>query len=716
MEADAIAANGNGLHTKSVVLGMGVIPGTPFQFFSPDGTRTILRAGDMLWEADRVTAETAYAVSAYAYAALKYRAQKVSEPPLMVVKRDKDGNEEWVPSHPLEEILDDPSPDYDMAQLLKRTQLYLDLTGQVLWVKDDDAAGRPGRLTPYCASEFSVEQTRSRIYGRFRVETADGGQWLQPERVVFFQEMNPADWHQGQGIVDVMLRTLNLGHSTMLAVRAMLRNAVWPSVVVTADKDWNPDPVAWEQYKALLDSYALPQNKGKPMALTGGGRAQVIQLSIGNLIPTELLDRVESVVASVSGVPAVVLQSLVGLKNSPWSQMSEAHRQCAVDTIRPLWTEYENRLTRQLLWVPKRDRMMRVKFDTSDVPALQRDRKSDSEIMKAAKEARICSRNELRLMIGLEPSDDAADDELPEFEPAPPPALAAGAGPDGEGEGGDGADEEDEAPEKPTVEKMRAALQEQHKLAEQAEREVRWKVWDSGVQGQELGWLLMASGQLDEDRATMLRLTRETLEATKADEPKPTPESVRRLIEKIQRVDLAKAWRKKAQPMVRATAQHAVAGVATEIGVSFSVLQPGIAPYVQTHAAELVTGISDTTKQALKDLLEQALTESSSMAEITQGIADAGVFMPSRAQLIARTETTAVSNGASRAALEDFQARTDAVVEKSWLSARDARVREEHAALDDGEWIPVDDEFDNGLTEPSEPNCRCTLLYRVRED
>jgi uncharacterized protein with gpF-like domain len=49
-----------------------------------------------------------------------------------------------------------------------------------------------------------------------------------------------------------------------------------------------------------------------------------------------------------------------------------------------------------------------------------------------------------------------------------------------------------------------------------------------------------------------------------------------------------------------------------------------------------------------------------------------------------------------------------------WLSARDSRVRDEHVELD-GQEKDVDEAFSNGLQQPGEPNCRCTLTYRVLE-
>jgi len=50
---------------------------------------------------------------------------------------------------------------------------------------------------------------------------------------------------------------------------------------------------------------------------------------------------------------------------------------------------------------------------------------------------------------------------------------------------------------------------------------------------------------------------------------------------------------------------------------------------------------------------------------------------------------------------------------KQWITARDDRVRDEHAAMD-GETVPLDGMFSNGMEGPGEPNCRCGIVTPVR--
>jgi len=81
-----------------------------------------------------------------------------------------------------------------------------------------------------------------------------------------------------------------------------------------------------------------------------------------------------------------------------------------------------------------------------------------------------------------------------------------------------------------------------------------------------------------------------------------------------------------------------------------------------------------------------------------------GDISQNRATLIARTESTFANN----AGFQEAYAESKVVNGKEWISARDSRVRAEHAKLD-GVIVGAHDRFPNGLHYPQEPNCRCVI-------
>ena len=85
---------------------------------------------------------------------------------------------------------------------------------------------------------------------------------------------------------------------------------------------------------------------------------------------------------------------------------------------------------------------------------------------------------------------------------------------------------------------------------------------------------------------------------------------------------------------------------------------------------------------------------------------------------MSRTEVVGASNYGS------FEgAKQSAVVKtKTWVSSRDERVRDSHTVID-GETVPLEQAYSNGLMYPGDPSgsgtevihCRCTQAYGTEE-
>ena len=664
--------------------------------------RVVYLSGTVPGDAQEVRRNTAYAAAAYLYAAIRYRAENVAEPPLRVIERTEDGDE-ILEDHPIYALLDDPSPDYDMGEIVELTQTYWDLDGDALWVKDDNLTGATGLLTPFSGSEYDVRSKEDRIVGEFDFKRLKAGSRLKgPEDVVYFRYPNPYDRRRGTSPTDVALSWLNLGQRTTATIRSLLQNAVFPSVIVQPHQEWHPSEEEFERFKDQIDQFhAGPENAGKPFVALGGGRVSRVAFTLQDLLPEELLNRVEATVAAVFRIPPVVLGFLVGLENSPWSQMEQAHKQAYHDSIQPLWRRIEKATTRQLLRPLDADPRRRLAFDTSQVEALQEDR---SRLLEDAARATHWTVDERRVYTGQEPFGDERGewvemiDGQPVFEPGVPvggkihvPALAT-------------------------------------KVAE--DRSWKWARFDLMAKAQESTWQSAVGKQLRADRRQVLKLFDDIVGSSKdkapaietKDPPIADPKKVAALIAALtKKFDIEGAWESRMGPLIESTGLTALKELASDLGVSFDVLEPTLLEYVRTEGAHLVTKVTDTTRHGIAAQLKAGLAEGESITTMRKRLEDAWEFSSTRAELIARTQTTRVTVGAQRTAMSDYQAdNDDQVVEKSWLSSRDPRVRLEHEALDkDGAekgWIGIDDAFENGLQGPSEPNCRCALLFRVEDE
>jgi uncharacterized protein with gpF-like domain len=143
---------------------------------------------------------------------------------------------------------------------------------------------------------------------------------------------------------------------------------------------------------------------------------------------------------------------------------------------------------------------------------------------------------------------------------------------------------------------------------------------------------------------------------------------------------------------------------------AFSLVNEHSIAYADQQAAELVKGISETTRDRLTTLVSNAIENGQSVAELKSAIIDSGEFSADRAELIARTE---IGNAHMAGALDGAKA-SGFEMTKEWV-----RGSEEFDCdicgpnEDDGE-IPLDDNFSSGDDSPlGHPNCSCDLVFNV---
>jgi SPP1 gp7 family putative phage head morphogenesis protein len=126
---------------------------------------------------------------------------------------------------------------------------------------------------------------------------------------------------------------------------------------------------------------------------------------------------------------------------------------------------------------------------------------------------------------------------------------------------------------------------------------------------------------------------------------------------------------------------------------------------LKERAKFFAKSVNDTTLEKLSKTLAEGIEAGEGIAELSDRIKDVYEEFPTyRADLIARTESTAVNN---EGFLEAYR-QSPVVNSQEWVATKDDRTRDEHLALD-GEIVEVGKNFSNGLPYPQEPNCRCVL-------
>jgi hypothetical protein len=162
-------------------------------------------------------------------------------------------------------------------------------------------------------------------------------------------------------------------------------------------------------------------------------------------------------------------------------------------------------------------------------------------------------------------------------------------------------------------------------------------------------------------------------------------------------------------------------------GTAFDLKNPRAVAYLETHGAEWVAGINDTTKSRLRTLLAQGAREGLSYTEIANQIDTMFTDFSrtsvvdflldrqkwSRAEIVAITELGNAYEAGNAIVAADLMA-AGLVMEKRWLSVRDGEVDTTLCKPNDEQgWIPETDAFQSGHMQPlAHPLCRCTTLRR----
>lgn len=152
-------------------------------------------------------------------------------------------------------------------------------------------------------------------------------------------------------------------------------------------------------------------------------------------------------------------------------------------------------------------------------------------------------------------------------------------------------------------------------------------------------------------------------------------------------------------------------------GFAFDVTNPASVAWVKAHAADTIKGINDATREAIKDLIEEAFTEQFDVDDLTKEISSL-LGDKGRAEVIARTETMRASNEGQTQAWD--QALDEGLLtgteQKEWITTPDDRLCPVCEPLD-GVTVALDDRFDVDGDEidspPAHPNCRCTIGLSV---
>lgn len=167
------------------------------------------------------------------------------------------------------------------------------------------------------------------------------------------------------------------------------------------------------------------------------------------------------------------------------------------------------------------------------------------------------------------------------------------------------------------------------------------------------------------------------------------------------------------------TAQKSGNQFLVEVGVpddssAFLQVNTRAVAYAQAHAADLVTQIDDSTRDEIRSIIADGLTDGLTYQQVSDKLEDMYSFSPERADLIARTESSIANNQGVLQGMREIKAG-GSKIKKIWLP--DADACDECVDNGDAGAIDLDEDFPTGDdSPPAHPNCRCDMGSEIEDE
>jgi SPP1 gp7 family putative phage head morphogenesis protein len=170
------------------------------------------------------------------------------------------------------------------------------------------------------------------------------------------------------------------------------------------------------------------------------------------------------------------------------------------------------------------------------------------------------------------------------------------------------------------------------------------------------------------------------------------------------------------EPIWRASMSRGVDTVAEQAGVKidFHFTDPRVQQLLANRRQD-IRGVNERMLVELHEQMAEGLAQNETEEDLRRRVLDYFGGERANSRTVARTETFSAFSGGRFEGMREAEIKTH-----RWVTARDLRVRDTHAALE-GERAMVGEPFRNGLRFPLDPggaagetiNCRCVTIPEV---
>jgi HK97 family phage portal protein len=663
-----------------------------------------------------------YADQAWVYACIRIIQSKAAGVPLRVYKRTGDDFAE-IKDHPIQQLIESANPFMNGYDLLESTHGFIDLVGNAYWLLDVFVNGQPTEIYPLNPKCVKIKMDKSRGVVGYEYSLVPGiiQQTFLPEEIIHFKTWNPLDDFYGLAPLSAARDSSDMMMYSDQYNKNFFKNGAEPGGFLTSDQSIDED--SKKRIATVWKKIHQGVRKAHSVAILDGGLKFQSSASKNNEMQfVELKKMTREDVLSVYQIPPIMLGIEATYANAK-EQRQIFWKDCIIPRLRKVESVLNERLVKPL------DKTIVLRFDLSGIDELAEDADSRSRADSLNVAAGIVTINEVRKLknlpevpwgdvwyapFGLTPVSSAdsippAGTDEPAITPPTPPAKPAA--PSDEPAKAKSGEEPTQPSDNPIDEQV-------------VRRDAVWLKYKGLTERLENKWTPALRHLFNAQEREVINNLRDSdwkkaVAQVKLNGPKHAKQSIDVIL--FDRNNSRTEFRKMAHSLMTYTVGAAADDQINEydLGIDFKLTDHRVTAWINSKSFKFAQEITQTTEDALRDELTQAINNGETISEVEDRIARVfDIARGARTAMIARTEVISASN---EGAYESYS-QSGIVDKQEWVSSRDNKVRDEHQI--DGEVVSLGIAFTNGLLYPGDPsgepsnviNCRCTIAPIVNKD
>lgn len=361
---------------------------------SADDLNTLLIGGGASDTGARVTTKTAMQFSTV-YACVKVLAESVGQLPLKVYQRTPEGRDYLVDSD-FQKLLRKPNPRQTGQEFFEMAVMLLKLKGNFYALIQQGVGGNVIELLPYPQNvvEPKVRENGDLVYH----VTYNGGisDIVEPDKILHIKGPS-LDSLVGMSDIDQARNAIGLGMSTEKHGSVLFKNGARPQGVLSTEqiiKDETYDRIR----ESWNDRHEGVDNAHRTAILEAGLKYQSMTMSNGE---AQFLETRKYQRSEICGIFRVPPHKIGDLENATFSNIEHQSQEFVTDSLMPILTRIESRITEFMLGSSPANADLFVKFDVRAM--LRGDMASRGEYYTKLQNVGALSPNDIRALEDMNP-------------------------------------------------------------------------------------------------------------------------------------------------------------------------------------------------------------------------------------------------------------------------------------------------------------------------